>query len=192
RDSHALGVATFLSAERLGYPPGKPQRERLLSRVDALLATSPEAAAAAAERLPGDYRIIFPGVDAELFRPAEEHKRIVLEWRPTERQLARSVLRELRELPEWELVLLRTTHCASAKAGRTDSGPKARPSPGSRASTMRFTASSRNGGAPPAMTILSRGENGSSAICTCTRRGRTTARSRFWTCSRTPRPKGSA
>src|SRR5882724_7812331 len=25
RDSDALGVATFLSAERLGYPPGKPQ-----------------------------------------------------------------------------------------------------------------------------------------------------------------------
>src|SRR5512133_3113042 len=45
RDSHALGVATFLSAERLGYPPGKPQRERLLSRLDALLATSPEVAA---------------------------------------------------------------------------------------------------------------------------------------------------
>src|SRR6184192_2722962 len=42
RDSHALTVATFLSAERLGYPPGKPQRARLLSRIDALLATSPE------------------------------------------------------------------------------------------------------------------------------------------------------
>src|SRR2546430_2099810 len=31
RDSPALGVATFLSAERLGYSPGQPQRERLLS-----------------------------------------------------------------------------------------------------------------------------------------------------------------
>src|ERR671931_1478912 len=41
RDSHALGVATFLSAERLGYPPGKPQRERLLSRIDALPPTPP-------------------------------------------------------------------------------------------------------------------------------------------------------
>src|SRR3989440_3319818 len=28
RDSHALGVATFLSAERLGYPPGQPPRTR--------------------------------------------------------------------------------------------------------------------------------------------------------------------
>ena len=108
RDSHALGVATFLSAERLGYPPGKPQRKRLLSRIDALLATSQEVAAAAALRLPGDYRIIYAGVDAELFQPEQKRKLIVLEWRPAERQLARSVLRELRELPEWELVLLRT------------------------------------------------------------------------------------
>jgi predicted metal-dependent phosphoesterase TrpH len=108
RDSHALGVATFLSAERLGYPPGKPQRQRLLSRIDALLATSPEVAEAAALRLPGDYRIVSPGVDAELFRPAPKRKLIVLEWRPLERPLARSVLRALRELSDWELVMLRT------------------------------------------------------------------------------------
>jgi predicted metal-dependent phosphoesterase TrpH/glycosyltransferase involved in cell wall biosynthesis len=108
RDSHSLGVATFLSSERLGYPPGKPQRERLLSRLDALLATSPEVGAAAAERLPGDYRVVFHGVDTKLFRPAAKRKLIVLEWRPMERPLTRSVLRALRELPDWELVLLRT------------------------------------------------------------------------------------
>jgi len=108
RDSHSLGVATFLSAERLGYPPGKPQRQRLLSRIDALLATSPAVAAAAEERLPGDYRVVFPGVDTEVFRPAPKRRRIVLEWRPTERPVTRSVLRALRELPDWELVLLRT------------------------------------------------------------------------------------
>jgi len=107
RDSHSLGVATFLSAERLGYPPGKPQRARLLSRIDALLATSPEVAEAAELRLPGDYRVVSPGVDADLFRPAPKRRLIVLEWRPGER-LARSVLRELRELPAWELVMLRT------------------------------------------------------------------------------------
>ena len=108
RDSHALGVATFLSAERLGYPPGKPQRERLLSRLDALLATSPEVAEAAAVRLPGDYRVVFAGVDAQLFHPEPKRKRIVLEWRPAGRPLVRSVYRELRQLPDWELVLLRT------------------------------------------------------------------------------------
>jgi len=108
RDSHALGVATFLSAERLGYPPGKPQRERLLSRIDALLATSPEVAEAAAIRLPGDYRVVFAGVDAQLFHPEQKRKLIVLEWRPAGRPLVRSVYRELRRLPDWELVLLRT------------------------------------------------------------------------------------
>src|SRR2546421_7211965 len=108
RESHALGVATFLSAERLGYPPAKPQRERLLSRIDALLATSPEVAAAAVERLPGDYRIVSPGVDAELFRPGSKRRLIVLEWRPAERALTRAVVRAVRELPGWELILLRT------------------------------------------------------------------------------------
>src|SRR5439155_19276805 len=54
RDSHALTVATFLSPERLGYPPGRAQRERLLARIDALIATSEATAEAAAERLPGD------------------------------------------------------------------------------------------------------------------------------------------
>src|SRR5690349_23540033 len=93
RDSHALGVATFLSTERLGYPPGKPQRARLLSRIDALLATSSEVAEAASERLPGDYRIVSEGVDIELFRPGSKRKLIVLEWRPTERPLTRAVVR---------------------------------------------------------------------------------------------------
>jgi predicted metal-dependent phosphoesterase TrpH len=108
RDAHALTVATFLSPERLGYPPGKAQRERLLARIDALLATSEETAEAAAERLPGDYGVISPGVDVELFHPARKRKLVVYEWRPAERPLARSVTRALRELPGWELVLMRT------------------------------------------------------------------------------------
>src|SRR3954471_3788772 len=66
RDAQALAVATFLSAERLSYPPGRAQRERLLARLDALLATSEETAAAAALRFPGQYRIVPEGVDLEL------------------------------------------------------------------------------------------------------------------------------
>src|SRR5213078_2550784 len=108
RDAHALAVATFLSPERLGYPPGKAQRERLLGRIDALIATSEETAEAAAQRLPGDYRVLSPGVDTELFKPGRKRKLVVYEWRPAERALARSVTRALRELPGWELVLLRT------------------------------------------------------------------------------------
>src|SRR5919197_1046752 len=108
RDAQALAVATFLSPERLGYPPGRSQRERLLARVDALVATSEETAEAAAARFPGDYTIVSPGVDLDLFRPGEKRRLAVLEWRPTERPLARAVIRALREVPDWELILLRT------------------------------------------------------------------------------------
>jgi predicted metal-dependent phosphoesterase TrpH/glycosyltransferase involved in cell wall biosynthesis len=108
RDSHALTVATFLSPERLGYPPGRAQRERLLARIDALIATSEATAEAAAQRLPGDYHVLSPGVDTALFRPRRKRRLVVYEWRPTERALTRSVSRALGELPGWELVLLRT------------------------------------------------------------------------------------
>jgi predicted metal-dependent phosphoesterase TrpH/glycosyltransferase involved in cell wall biosynthesis len=108
RESHALGVATFLSPERLSYPPGKAQRQRFLARVDALIAASAEMAEAAAERFPGEYRVLSVGVDPELHRPRHKRKLIVLEWREGHAPLARAVLRELRELAGWELVLLRT------------------------------------------------------------------------------------
>ena len=112
RDARALTVASFFSPERLGYPPGKAQRERLLARLDALVATSPEAAHAAAQRFPGEYRIVPEGVDSELFSPAAKRKLVVLEWRPAERALSRAVVRALRELPDWELVFLRTKKLA--------------------------------------------------------------------------------
>jgi hypothetical protein len=108
RDAQALTVATFLSPARLGYPPGRSQRERLLARLDALLATSDETAAAAALRFPGQYRVVPEGVDLELSRPGTKRKQVVFEWRPAERPLARGVFRTLAELPDWELVLLRT------------------------------------------------------------------------------------
>ena len=108
RDARALGVATFFSPERLAYPPGRSQRERLLSRIDALLATSEDGVRAAQERFPGHYTLVSDGVDFDLFRPEEKRKLIVLEWRASERPLARSMIRALRELPEWELTLLRT------------------------------------------------------------------------------------
>jgi predicted metal-dependent phosphoesterase TrpH/glycosyltransferase involved in cell wall biosynthesis len=108
RDAQALGVATFLSPERLGYPPGRAQRDRLLGRLDALVATSGETAEAAAVRFPGRYELISEGFDPELFAPGDKRNLIVMEWRPNERPLTRAVLRELAEIPDWELVLLRT------------------------------------------------------------------------------------
>src|SRR5580765_4079548 len=116
RDARAFAVASFLSPERLGYPPGRAQRERLLARIDALVATSETTAEAASERLPGDYRVIPLGVDLDLFRPAEKRQVVVLEWRPAERPLTRAVVRALTQLEGWELVFLRTKPLAGRPA----------------------------------------------------------------------------
>ena len=116
RDSAALTAATFFSSERLGYPPGRAQRERLLARVDALLATTEEVAEAAAVRFPGRYEVVPQGIDAELFAPAQKKQLVVMEWRQTERPLLRALVRELAEQPDWELVLLRTRIPASRPA----------------------------------------------------------------------------
>jgi predicted metal-dependent phosphoesterase TrpH/glycosyltransferase involved in cell wall biosynthesis len=108
RDARSLAVATFLSPDRLGYPPGRAQRKRLLGRIDALLATSALAAEAAETRFPGEYRSVPLGVDTELFSPATKRRLVVCEWRTGERPLTRAVLSVLKELPDWELILLRT------------------------------------------------------------------------------------
>ncbi|HEU0304558.1 MAG TPA: glycosyltransferase [Gaiellaceae bacterium] len=114
RDTEALAVATFLSADRLFYPPGKAQRARLLGRIDALLATSPDVAAAARERFPGDYTVVSPGVDLGLFRPRRKRRRTVVELVPGDRETARAAIRRLDERPGWDVVLVRR----SALAGR--------------------------------------------------------------------------
>jgi predicted metal-dependent phosphoesterase TrpH len=109
RETNALGVATFSSVDRLGYPPGRSQREKLLTRLDALIALSPATRDGAAERFPGDYRVLSPGIDPDRFKPASRKQHtIVVEIRTTERAVARGVIRLLRELPSWQVVLLRT------------------------------------------------------------------------------------
>jgi hypothetical protein len=107
RDTKALAVATFCSPDRLFYPPGKAQRERLLGRLDALLATSKAVAAAANEHFPGDYALISPGVDTHLFRPRRKQKRIVVELTSGDREPAREAIRSLADRPGWEVVVLR-------------------------------------------------------------------------------------
>ena len=80
------------------------------ARLDALLALSEPAREAAEERFPGDYRLVSPGVDTDALRARPRSgSTIVVELRPNERVVARGVLRALRELPGWEVVLLRTT-----------------------------------------------------------------------------------
>jgi predicted metal-dependent phosphoesterase TrpH len=108
RHADALTVATFFSPERLSYPPGRAQRARLLGRLDALLTTSKATAEAAALRFPGTYELVPLGVDLGRHAPGRKRKTVVVEWRQLERPLLRAVVRELAELPEWDVVLLRT------------------------------------------------------------------------------------
>src|SRR3954462_1026398 len=107
RDAAALTVATFFSPERLSYPPSRAQRDRLLGRLDALIATSEETAEAAAARFPGHYEVIAEGVDLELFGPGRKRKLMVLEGRPTERPLVGGGRHDLGERPDGELGLRR-------------------------------------------------------------------------------------
>jgi predicted metal-dependent phosphoesterase TrpH len=116
RDSAGLTAATFFSPERLGYPPSRAQRERLLGRIDALLATSEAAADAAAVRFPGQYELVPQGIDPRLFASERKRNLVVMEWRQTERPLLRALVRELAQQPDWELVLLRIRTPASRPA----------------------------------------------------------------------------
>ena len=109
RDSRALSVATFHSPERLAYPPGKKQRERLLSRIDGLTAVGDETLSAARTRFPGDYRALPYGIELDRVRASRPADRFLFEWRADELARARAALRELRGLPGWELVFVRTS-----------------------------------------------------------------------------------
>jgi predicted metal-dependent phosphoesterase TrpH len=106
--THALTAATFFSPDRLSYPPRRSRRDRLRARVDALLATSPATAQAAAERFEGDYTLVGLGVDTTLFEPATKCRAIALELEPGGLSTTRAVARLLRQLPGWELTLLHT------------------------------------------------------------------------------------
>jgi glycosyltransferase involved in cell wall biosynthesis len=106
--THALTAATFFSTDRLTYPARRSRRDRLRTRVDALLATSSETAEAAAERFDGEYGIVPIGVDLTRFRPETKRCLIAVELEAAGRATTRALLRLLRELPEWEATLLHT------------------------------------------------------------------------------------
>jgi predicted metal-dependent phosphoesterase TrpH/glycosyltransferase involved in cell wall biosynthesis len=112
RDARTLTVATFHGPERVGYPPGKAQRARLLTRLDALTAIGNDAAAAARARYPGEYLLLPAGIDLSVFRPGPAARRFALELDAEARPLARQAIRALRTLPGWELVVLRRSPLA--------------------------------------------------------------------------------
>ena len=106
--THALTAATFFSPDRLAYPPRRSRRDRLSARVDALLATSRETADAAEELFEGDYTLVPIGVDTTLFRPREKRLTIAVELELAGRGVTRAVAALLRDLPDWDLLLLHT------------------------------------------------------------------------------------
>ena len=115
-EAATLTAATFLSVDRLGYPTRRTQREKLLGRIDALLATSPEVAEVAAERFPGDFELLPLGVDTARFAAGDKRKLIAVEVRVDAIAVARAVLRGLRGLPGWEIALVRTAPLATRPA----------------------------------------------------------------------------
>ena len=115
-EAATLTAATFLSVDRLAYPTRRNQREKLLARIDALLATSPEVAEVAAERFPGDFELLPLGVDTTRFAPGHKRQLIAVEVRVDAIAVARAVLRGLRGLPGWEVALVRTAPLATRPA----------------------------------------------------------------------------
>ena len=106
--THALTAATFFSVDRLGYPARRSRRDRLRARVDALLATSPETAEAAAGRFEGEYTLVPLGIDLERFRQRPKRDLVVIELEPAGRQTTRALLRLLDTASDWDAVLVHT------------------------------------------------------------------------------------
>jgi glycosyl transferase family 4/PHP domain-containing protein len=106
--THALTAATFFSVDRLGYPARRSRRDRLRTRVDALLATSTEVADAASERFDGEYRVVPLGIDLGLFAPRAKGSVLATELEVSGRPTTRALLRLLSDLPGWEATLLHT------------------------------------------------------------------------------------
>jgi hypothetical protein len=113
-EAETPSVATFVDPERLGFPPRRTQRDRLLGRVDRLLATGDEVAERAAARFPGAYTVVPAGVDLKRFVPAATKENvIVVETAAGGRPVVRAALRALRDLEGWEAILLRTAPLAA-------------------------------------------------------------------------------
>src|SRR5512132_640167 len=92
-EAQTTTVATFVDPERLGFPPRRNQRDRLLARIDRLLATSDEVAARAAARFPGAYAVVPAGVDLERFAPAHKQRVVVIETSAGGLAVVRAALR---------------------------------------------------------------------------------------------------
>jgi predicted metal-dependent phosphoesterase TrpH len=112
-EAQTTTVATFVDPDRMGYPPRRNQRDRLLARIDELVATTDEVAEPAAARFPGKYTVISAGVDLEGLSPLPKRDVVVIETSAGALPVVRATVRALRQLDGWEAILLRTQRLAA-------------------------------------------------------------------------------
>lgn len=115
-ETETTTVATFLDPDRLSYPSRKQQRDRLLARVDVLVAASAEVAEAAGTRFPGRYHVVPPGVEPVAGREGPRCRLVAVEASALGPGVVRPTLRALRQLPDWEAVVVRTSRLAARPA----------------------------------------------------------------------------
>jgi hypothetical protein len=97
----------------VSYPPRRNQRDRLLARIDELVATNEEVATRAASRFPGKYTVLPAGIDLERLAPLPKRDVVVIETSAGALPVVRATLRALRQLDGWEATLLRTQRLAA-------------------------------------------------------------------------------
>ena len=112
RHAPGLVVATFHSADAraMAYPVGDRARDRYRARIDALIATSDQAAAAAAPIYPGEYTIIPAGVSEQFEPGAKQGTQIAAEWSSEGRPALRALVKTVAATPVLELVLVWSRH----------------------------------------------------------------------------------
>jgi len=112
RHAPGLVVATFHStdARAVSYPVRDRTRDRYRARIDALVATSPQAAAAAAEIYPGEYTIIPGGISEQFRAGAKTGTQIAAEWSSEGRPALRALVKLVAGAPDLELVLVWSRH----------------------------------------------------------------------------------
>jgi hypothetical protein len=112
RHAPGLVVATFHATDprAVTYPVRDRTRDRYRARIDALVATSLQAAAAAAQIYPGEYTIV-PGGISEQFQPgAKAGTQIAAEWSHEGRPALRALVKLVAATPDLELVLVWSRH----------------------------------------------------------------------------------
>jgi Glycosyltransferase Family 4/PHP-associated len=109
RRSPGLTVATFHSADQraVAYPISDRARDRYRARVDALVATSADAAARAVAVYPGDYTLIPDGIDGVFHEGAPAPGSLAVEWAGEGRAVVRALVSLVAGTPSAELTLVR-------------------------------------------------------------------------------------